>query len=245
MGCVTTMNKHQLVKLVSSFSMADGGLYRKSDNGNAYFMMNMLAKHSDYIDWVQQTLENIVHVNRRDFINEKNSPNLMTNINTRTHPMLTTIHGRIYRDKYKSLDEHVVQHMDWEVLAIFYMADGCLSVERPNPRKGLINPSPNLSLNMKRLSYGDQWMLKKILKDKFDLEFNILKHNMNGKTYYYMRLRNKDIPKFMSGIAQYILPSFQYKLFNCSNEKLRNADDDIVCSVEQSTEEHRNDVPSI
>lgn len=225
MRCVTTMNKRQLVKLISAFSMADGGLYKRSENGNAYFQMNMLTIHDDYIEWVKSTLETLVHVNKTKVANPCKNP--QTNLNSRTHPLLTTIHGRIYRDGYKGLDEHIINNIDWEVLAILYMADGSLHVEQPNPKKGLVNESINIMLHLKRLSYGDQWFLKKLLKDKLDLEFNINKQFYKGKTYYYLRLRNKDAAKFMEGVLPYIKPSFNYKLYNFVR-KAPEMGDDIV-----------------
>lgn len=213
MRCVTTMDKKQLVKLISTFAMVDGGLYKRSENGNAYFMMNMLTKHDDYIEYVKSVLEQVVLVNKTKVANPCKNP--QTNLNSRTHPVLTAIHGRIYRDcGYKGLDEHFVKNIDWEMLAFFFMGDGCLHVEQPNDKKGLVNPSPNVTLNMKRLSYGDMWFLKKVLKDNLNLEWNIGKQNYKGKTYYHLRLRNKDIGIFMEGIKPYIFPSFYYKLYD-------------------------------
>lgn len=223
------MDKKQLNKLISSFSMVDGGLYKRGKNHNAYFQMNMLSCHNDYIDWVKETLENLVRVNKTPVKNPCKRP--QTNINTASHPTLTSIHSRIYRDcGYKGLDEHWVQCLDWEMLAIFYMGDGCLSVEQPNEKKGLINPSPNVSLNMKRLSYGDQLFLKKYIKQNLDVEFNIGKQTYKDKVYYYLRLRNKDIDKFMDGIRPHIVDSFKYKLYD-SERKAPEATppgDDIV-----------------
>ena len=225
MRCVTTMDKKQLVKLISAFSMADGGLYKKNENGNASFQMNMLTIHDDYIEWTKSVLEELIHVNKTKVANPFKNP--QTNLNSRTHPLLTSIHGRIYRDSYKGLDEHIVNNIDWEVLAIFYMADGSLHIDKPNPKKGLVNESINIFLHMKRLSYGDQWFLKKSLKDNLDLEFNINKQFYKGKTYYFLRLRNKDSIKFMDGVRPYIKESFNYKLYD-SVRKAPVKGDDIV-----------------
>ena len=229
MRCVTTMDKKQLNKLISAFSMADGGLYKSSKTSKeAFFAMNMLTANLDYIDYVKSVLENVVYVAKSDVKNPCKNP--QTRITSRQHPLLTNIHGRIYRDcGYKGLDEHWVRCIDFEILAIFYMADGCLSVEKPNPKKGLVNPSPNVTLNMKRLSYGDKWFLKKCLKDNLDLEFNIGCQSYRGKTYYHLRLRNKDIKKFMDGVRPYILKSFEYKLFNSERvAPVNKLDDEIV-----------------
>jgi hypothetical protein len=52
------------------------------------------------------------------------------------------------------------------------------------------------------------FLLKKALKDKLDLEWNI---NRNGK-YYYLRLRSKDNGKFINNIRPFITESFKYKV---------------------------------
>lgn len=67
-----------------------------------------------------------------------------------------------------------------------------------------------VTLNLKRLSYGDQFILKKALKDNLDLEWNI---NKNGK-YFYLTLRTKDHKKFFKEIEPFITNSFKYKILN-------------------------------
>jgi len=223
---VTTMDKKQLVKLVSSFSMADGGLYKRSPNGNAYFMMNMLTEHMDYIEWVQDTLEHLTKTSVSKIKNPYKNP--QTRICSRTLPFFTKIHGRVYKGNYKSLDPHALKMLDWEMLSIFHMADGCLYVEQPNPKKGLVNHSPNISLNMKRLSYGDIWFLKKTIKDRLGIEYNIGQQNYRGKTYYFLRLRNKDVKKFSEGVLPYTCPSFYYKVYDSVRKAPVQQDDDIV-----------------
>jgi hypothetical protein len=223
------MDRKQLNKLISAFSMADGGLYKKSENGGAYFAMNMLSCHDDYIEWVKSTFEELTHVNKTAVKNPCKRP--QTNLTSRTNPVLTEIRKRIYRDcGYKGLDEHWVSCIDWEILAIFYMADGSLYVDPPSQKKGLVNPSPNVLLGMKRLSYGDTWFLKKCIKDRLDLEFNIQKQHYKDKVYYYLRLRNKDVDKFMQGVTPYVKGSFAYKLYD-SGQKApvgKPPGDDIV-----------------
>jgi hypothetical protein len=108
------------------------------------------------------------------------------------------------------------------------MADGSLYIDKPNPKKGLVNESINIMLHMNRLSYGDQWFLKKCLKDKLDLEFNINKQFYRDRTYYYLRLRNKDSIKFMDGIKPYMKESFMYKFYNSERKAPVEQGDEIV-----------------
>lgn len=209
MESVTTMDKKQLVKLLSFFIMGDGGVY--ATKLNAKFIMNMKRENKDYIDWVDQTLSTFVgtkQYERKDYNTDGCVRKEQIRLESNTHPLLTQLKDRIYIDGYKGIDPHTMKLLDWEALAILFMCDGCLHEEKPNPKKGLVNSSWNLTLNMKRLSYGDQLFLKKTIKENLDLEFNVNRQNQ----YYYLRLRTKDVEKFCRGVEPYMKESFKYKI---------------------------------
>lgn len=203
------MDKKELTKLVSYFIMGDGGAYVNKQN--AKFIMNMKAENKDYIDWVDNVFSEFVgtkQYERKDYNTDGYVRAPQIRLETNTHPFITTIRDRIYTDGYKGIDPHALKLLDWEAMAILYMCDGCLHEDRPNEKKGLKNPSWNLTLNMKRLSYGDQLLLKQVIRDQLGVEFNI---NRQGK-YYYMRLRCKDVEKFCVGVLPYMKDSFSYKI---------------------------------
>lgn len=203
------MDKKELIKLLSYFIMGDGGVYVIKQN--AKFIMNMKAEHKDYIDWVANTLSEITNTKqyiRQDYNADGYNRQAQIRLESNCHPLLTTLRDRIYTDGYKGIDPHALKLLDWEAMAILYMCDGCLHEEKPNENKGLKNSSWNLTLNMKRLSYGDQLLLKQSIRDKLGVEFNI---NRQGK-YYYMRLRSKDIEKFCVSVLPYMKDSFSYKI---------------------------------
>lgn len=220
------MDKKQLMKLTSFFTMADGGVYRKSENGSCYFAMNMLTKHMDYIEWVAETMRELTSVSLSDVKNPCKQP--QTALTTRMHPHFEKLRERIYVGGYKGLCPHAMKLLDWEALAIMYMADGNLYITPPGTKKGLISPSPNTTLNMKRLGYGDQLFLKKRLKEEFDLEWNICKGRTAGKTYWSLRLRNKDTEKFMKGVLPYMKPSFIHKVYDSERKAPMILGDEIV-----------------
>lgn len=208
---VTTMDNKQLTKLLSYFIMGDGGVYHPETRKDAYFVMNMKAEHKDYIDWVAATLQQFVgtvQAVRKDYNNDGCNRKEQIRLESKSHPKLTVLRERIYIDSYKGLDPHTLKLLDWESVAILYMCDGSLVEDKPNLKKGLINSSWNLTLNLKRLSYGDTLLLKKTIKEALDVEFNV---NRQGK-YYYLRLRSKDVEKFCKGVQPYIKDSFKYKI---------------------------------
>lgn len=203
------MDKKELTKLVSYFIMGDGGAYTAKHN--AKFVMNMKSENKDYIDWVDNVFSVFVgtkQYERKDYNTDGCVRAPQIRLETNTHPFITTIRDRIYTDGYKGIDPHALKLLDWEAMAILYMCDGSLHEDKPNGKKGLKNSSWNLTLNMKRLSYGDHLLLKQSIRDRLGVEFNI---NRQGK-YYYMRLRCKDVEKFCVGVLPYMKDSFSYKI---------------------------------
>lgn len=191
-------DKKELIKLCSYIIMGDGGVY--SDGKNYRFSMNMIKENEDYILKCKDILENITSCIIRE-IDKGNNRKIQLNLLSKSHPIFTKLRERIYTGNYKGIDPHSLKLLDYEALSFLYMSDGCLS-------KKINTLRPCITLNMCRLSYGDQYILKKALKEKLDLEWNINHTNQ----YYYLTLRVKDHEKFINNIIPYITPSFNHKI---------------------------------
>lgn len=224
------MDKKQLVKLVSFMATFDGGLYKRYDNGNAHFAMNMVKENEDYVNWVKTTLENFVSVKvidrtlRNDGYNRK--PQLQ--LASKTHPWLTTLWERMYTPYgNKVLDLHMLTLLDAEALAIIFMCDGGSRLYK-NSRS--VNPSSDIILNTKGFSEADNLALSKAIYEKLQVKSTVNRQNQ----YRYLRINTTDHQLFCDTVAPYILPSFKYKL-----ERLAptiKLDDDIVCSAWKQVE---------
>lgn len=207
-----TIDKKELVKLLSYIIMGDAGVYMTGVCKNASFAMNMKKDNLDYVEFCKSVVEQVVgcsitdrKIDNSDGYNRKPQVRLQS----KTHPLLTKLRDRIYTGKYKGIDPHALKLLDAQALSILYMCDGSLVTTSPeSTNRGSISNEYSVTLNMKRLSYGDLFILKKALKEKLDLEWNI---NRQGK-YYYLRLRAKDLTKFMEMVQPHVLPSFQYKV---------------------------------
>lgn len=199
-------DKKELIKLLSYITMGDGGVYRTSNTSGARFIMNMVSKNEDYVNLCKDILENVTSC-KITKVQKDGNRQLQLRLESKVHPIFSDLRDRIYVGVYKSIDLHALKLLDYEALSFLYMSDGSL-VKTLRESIGMKNPSYDITLNMKRLSYGDLFILKKALKDKLDLEWNI---NKNGK-YFYLRLRSKDIQKFIDGITPYICKSFLYKV---------------------------------
>lgn len=195
-------DKKELVKIISFMAMGDGSVHSNGGSKNCVFSMSMVEKHLDFITYVKSVLDNVTSSKVMYTKRELPRQNIYK-VQSLSHPFFNSIRERIYVDSYKSIDPHALKLMDWQCLAILYMCDGCLG---KFPDKECFTTT----LNLCRLSYGDFLLLKNTIKEKFDLEWNIVK---TGNKYYTLRLRMKDFDKFMQGIAPYIFESFKYKLY--------------------------------
>lgn len=202
----TTMSEKELTKLMYFYSTFDGGLYKPATSKNAYFAMNMKKDNLDYVQKVEQVLIAFgIGCSIKDRVLQDDGFNRQPQVRlqSKTHPKLTKLQERIYINSNKTIDPHMLTLLDNESLAIIYMADGSCVYDKRSP-----NANPSITLNTKGFSYGDNWLLKKTIKEKLNLEFNIQRQN----NYWYLRLRSKDIGSFFNQVQNFVVPSFKYKL---------------------------------
>lgn len=145
---------------------------------------------------------------------------------SRLHPIFTNIRTKYY-DQYghKRVHKEFVKDIDELGLAIWYMDDGYVT------KNSCIFSTCSFTL-------GEQQILADILLKKFNLHFNIGKHDNS------MYLQARDFPKFVELIKSYVIPSMQYKLIpyskrvlNKSDELLESCDANQQASISLTTNE--------
>lgn len=197
-GGVETMNKKDLYKYISAFVMGDAGVYYSGK----HCRLVTSSINKDYILWKKSILEELTHVNYHTVLDKRGNRKLLHVLTTRTNPLYTKVRKQVYTDRYRGLSPHYLKLLDWETLAILYMDDGsCYQDKR-------CNATPKVTINTKRLSYGDSLLLKNTIKKRLNIEFNVNRQ----KQYYLLALRSKDYDIFKQEISPYILESFKYKL---------------------------------
>jgi len=224
-------DKKQLTKLLSFMATFDGGLYRRTNRhgnlGNATFIMNMKKTNLDYVEWVADTLNELVGTRitpRPDYNTDGCMRQPQVRLESKSHPVLSTLHERIYIDGKKVIDPHMLKLLDGEALAIIFMADGSVSA------------AGDVNLNTKGFSYGDNMILSKAIYGRLGIQTNI---NRNGQ-YFYLRVPKKNNAQFYAAVAAYVKPSFSYKL-----ERLAPwfKGDEIVWPSQECGEDSRKDCP--
>src|SRR5210317_1784944 len=203
----TTMSK-DLIKRLYAYAMFDGHIgYFPKTNKNGSLVINMLENHEDYINRVIQTLEEIPVGYKKSlpeiYTKDGYDRQQQIRLQSKSHPLFTKIRNRIYIEGRKVIDPHMLTLMDREMLAIMFMADGGRYID-----KRWVNAKPSYRLHLNNLSYGDLMLIKKSLKEKFDLEINTRKKGMR----YDLAVPTFHSELFEAIVSDHILPSFQYKL---------------------------------
>lgn len=233
-------DKKQIVKLISYMATFDGGIYlpnpkgKSNKNVNAHFIMNMRAENRDYLEWVKEALDTFTSAkieDRPDYNKDGFNRAPQLRLQSRRHPFLTKIRNRVYIDRHKVIDPHMLKLMDAEALAIIFMADGgsCLD-------KRWDTPHARLSLNTKGFSYNDNMAISKSIYDKFGIRSTVCRHNK----YYYINIKAADNMLFINTVAPYIKKSFLYKLERIA-PYIKRMGGDMIWASGRSEEHGRND----
>ena len=225
------IDKKELTKLLSFMATFDGGLYVNKHNNakNAQFIMNMRSENEDYLQWVKGTIENLTKVtlyNRKDYNTDGYTRSPQIRLESRAHPFLTTLRDRIYIDKTKVIDPHMLPLLDLEALAVMFMADGGTRAE-------------SLDMYTCGFSYADNMSLSKAIHKNLGITTNVRKH---GK-YWKLAFPVKSIIPTIRGILPYVCDSFLYKIERLTPLFEKKEGDDIVCSLRQRREVTLNGEP--
>ena len=241
-------NKLYISKIVSACLLGDATI-RKDDssgkNRNAHMRLKQIPAHKDHLNYIAEKLADLTKI---VFYYEKPVTVHFKDghighgkgvyiLKTQNHPFYTSLRQRWYLNGVKHIDPHVCTLLDNEMLAIWYQQDGYITMNR----KDCVNPSITLCTDC--FTYGDLMMIRRALIEKTGFIFNPQKKSINskGEQTYRLHLYRKQTDKFIDSIFPYVQPSFYYKLgFN--NEEQPAMVEDIVCSLSEDKEIHRNDV---
>lgn len=179
--------------------------------GNAYFQMTHCEEQLSYMQWKMDILNNVSKCSI--YPNKQKDGRVQYRLYSRANPIYTKLHQRFYAYGHKSVDEYLVKMITPLALSIMYMDDG--TVGKANPKNWT---NDTFYLRLCNFDYANLFLIKKSLKIKFDLDWNINKH---ATKYYQLRLLNKHNEKFIEIIKPYIIPSMTYKLASYAEPQLR------------------------
>jgi len=206
------LNRNEIKSAVIGMVIGDGCLSRNKGRkgnkvGNAFYQMNHCEAQYEYLMWKKKILDRIAKCSV--WPNDKKRKGKVYkgyHLYSKANPVYTKLYNRFYQYGKKSLDEYLVKMITPLALAIIYMDDGCLGKECP---KHWTKETFFLCLN--NFDYANLFLLKKSLKIKFNLDWNI---NKTSVRFYQLRLLNKHNQKFVDIIKPYVdmVPCMKYKL---------------------------------
>jgi hypothetical protein len=221
-------NDKEITKYIASSLLGDGCIsIDKRDyykGGNATFEICQIIDHKDYLEWLQEKINPLTNSklelkpsNREE--KEYTFPNGITStvkpqyrLRTARHPFFNKFRDRLYGTGRKTIDNHYFTLFDWETLAMWYMEDGYISSYNTKNRYGSEYKYSKLGLSTQGFTQAENFILKKFIKEKFNLEFNLQQNKYPSGIKYRLVAKTDNIPMFLDGISKFILPSFYYKL---------------------------------
>lgn len=237
---VSEFNNKEVMEALTWMILGDG-LAEKKERGNCCFTVSHTVDHTDYLLWKASIVERVTGFSLREQTMSESSIDhygrkQMIRLRSSAHPWFTKIRAHLYGSGQKAMSRHAIGLLGPIGLAILYQDDGSINT---NYHRGSMER--NLLIHTLNHSYFELEAFAKHVVDKFGLIFRINESRGKGQGFR-LRLRSKDIDRFLELIEPYIVPSMLYKLGRGSDSD--TAIGEIVWSSWKQEEENRNDSPA-
>jgi hypothetical protein len=183
------------ISLIIGSSLGDASIILSGRRINAYFKVSHCEKQLEYVEWKKEILGTLSSEISKYI--DKRGNSIMYNLYTLSHPKLNIFRELFYNDHIKIIKLELENYLTPLSLAIWFMDDG---------NKNRISTDG--------FSKDDNYLLQNIIKNKFELEVNVLKYNRNNKDYYYLSFDKNNIKKLNNIIEPFMIKSMKYKLNN-------------------------------
>jgi len=187
-GSLTQLQRSVIIGCI----LGDGYVRHFPGRKDALLEVNHSIKQKDYVDWKYKILKDISRSQPK--IRKGNGRRIAYRFYTKQLSEVTKLYGLFYRDGRKLVPDNV--GIDIIALSVWYMDDGSRCSDG------------NFYLNTQQFSLEDQEKLRRLLSKSFGLETTLNK----DKKYWRIRFRKHSIPKLVSLIDSYVIPSMKYKL---------------------------------
>lgn len=207
------LNSGELKSAIVGMVIGDGSLTLRHKNGNAYLQMTHSENQYDYLLWKRDIIDQLAHCtihpnHGTKYIGGKIYEGRFYHLDSKRHPTFTKLYRRFYHQGHKCLDEYLVKKITPLALAIMWMDDG--TVGRQDGK------NDSLYLCVQGFDFANQQLLKKSLKIKFDLEWNLNRAGLSkgGCVLYRLRLAGTSRDRFMKIIKPFVqqVPCMSHKL---------------------------------
>lgn len=190
-------------------SLGDGTIYQPQECNDCRYEFRQILPHKDSVLARQKLLQ--PYIDGRTCIVKRSINNIHAKNDyfcfyTKTHRAISEVHSDIYGAK-KYLPENYMKHINWLGLALWYMDDGSLAIQR-NGKK--VSATFSTDCFTHRDCELAQFYVNKNLG--VFLHIHKAKINKEGQQTYRLRISKSTFDVFMSGLSPFICDSFYYKL---------------------------------
>ena len=199
------MNKNNKGILIGMI-IGDGYLSQRKDKRWNYTQNSIQISHcikqKEYLEHKSELLLSIFG-GKKPNVNEFNNNGYPGCRMMKTHKYFRVLYKLLYPNKNKVISRNVLNYLNPQGIALWYMDDGNLVTKR---RNGKIH-AYELRINT-YLSYEENKVITDYFSEVWDINFTIVKDK--GKTK--IRCGTREARKFISIIKPFIIPCMQYKI---------------------------------
>lgn len=194
----------------------------KKNSASSYLSISHTIKHKEYIDWLYKELESICPTPPNQYLSK--GKYITCWFLSEARKDLKVLRDKLYTPT-KKINEWWINQIGPLGLAVWYMDDG--SMLYVNKSKLIYSFATN------SFSEEENYMLSKLLKEKFDLNTEVKPCNKKSGMQYNIFIAEDSFDKFTSIISPYIVGCMKYKL-PCENNKI-HWQENIECKIDKGT----------
>jgi len=205
-------------KFILSCVLGDGCINQRiiSNTVQCRFLLKHSIKQFEYFNWKVQKLMAILDSSQSKNFQRKSNYSIEQNCGRskidavrfeRNHPFFKILYKFIYINGHKTFSRKVLDRLDQEGLAIWFMDDGSLYNAVYKGKKYSIYSKCTARLNT-YLSKEENEVIIKYFKERWNIEWK----NEKEKNFYRLRCNTTEFRKFVEIINPYIYPSMKYKV---------------------------------
>lgn len=187
--------------LVIGCVIGDGHIKIKDTSGTLCLCHG--AKQEDYLRWKVEKLSRFFDNNKNANIRKINNNGYVGYVWEKGHKYFRILHKWIYKNKKKTISRRILNFLDAEAIAIWYMDDGSLSYKK---RKDKIH-AREFTLNT-YLTLEENQIIIDYFSEVWGIKFKAVK----SKNHYRLRCGGREGWKLIKLIKPFIIPSMQYKI---------------------------------
>lgn len=212
---MTTKDKKFIIACV----LGDGCINQRFVNNTvqARFMLRHSNKQFDYFIWKVDRLKSILDRSQAKNFTKKSShfyednsgrSNILSVKFERNHPYFKILYPFIYRNGHKTFSRKVLNRLDAEGLAVWWMDDGSLYNHKYKGNLVGNTYSKCSGILNTYLSKEENEVIIKYFNEVWGVTFRLEKE----KKFYRLRLNTTECRKLFPIIEPYIVPSMLYKI---------------------------------